>query len=78
MVNAAFRFEYVDLNAGTFTTNVNTRIGDENLGTAFGLSIRPRPGTVIRANYRYHWIKDALNNPTIRQAGFQFGVASYF
>ena len=79
VLNLAFRFEYADLNAGQFTTNVETSpIQDENLGLALGVGFRPRPGTVIRANYRYHWVQDALGNPAARVAGIQFGVASYF
>jgi len=44
----------------------------------FGLNFRPVPNTVIKANYRRHWTVDAIGNPTIHTAGFQFGFASYF
>lgn len=76
--NVALRVEYVDYNVGSFSTNIGNSIGDENKGVALGLGFRPRPGTVIRANYRYHLITDLLGNPDIHRAGFQFGVASYF
>lgn len=78
VLNAALRLEYADLNRGDFTTNTTSKKGDENLGMAFGLSLRPRPGTVLRVNYRYHFVTDVLNNPAARVAGFQVGVASYF
>lgn len=78
VLNAAVRFEYADYNKGNLTTNVNTNIADDNMGIAFALGFRPRPGTVIRFNYRRHFINDHLGNPTINLAGFQFGFASYF
>lgn len=78
VLNVALRVEYVDYNVGSFSTNIGNSIGDENKGLALGLGFRPRPGTVIRANYRYHLITDLLGNPDIHRAGFQFGVASYF
>lgn len=78
IVNAALRLEYADFNAQNFSTNINSTIGDENKGLAVGLSLRPRKGTVIRANYRYNWVQDNLGNPQAKVAGFQFGVASYF
>ena len=77
-VNAALRVEYADFNAQNFTTNIDSSIGDENKGLAFGLSLRPGKGTVIRANYKYNWIQDNLGNEQSKAAGFQFGVASYF
>jgi hypothetical protein len=43
-----------------------------------GLSFRPSPTTVIRANYRYHWQTDLLGNLPTRTAGFQFGFSTYF
>jgi len=78
VVNLSVRGEYADLNGGAFTTNISESAGEINRGLAVGVSLRPRAGTVIRANYRYHWVTDVLNNPVIRIAGFQFGVASYF
>lgn len=78
VVNAALRLEYADFNAQNFSTNLSSNIGDENKGLAIGISLRPRKGTVIRANYRYNWVQDNLGNPQAKVAGFQFGVASYF
>lgn len=78
VINASLRLEYADLNTGEFVTNSNERIGDENKGIVFGLGWRPVSGTIIRFNYRYHWITDNLGNPPTRLAGFQFGFASYY
>jgi len=78
VINAGLRFERIDYNVGKFKTNITTNIGDENTAIAFSLSLRPNASTIIRANYRYHWIQDNLGNPTARKAGFQFGIASYF
>ena len=78
MINAALRIESADFNQGAFSTNIDTEIGDEVKGFAVGLSFHPKPGTLIRANYRYHLVTDVLGNPAARLAGFQFGLASYF
>lgn len=77
-INSILRLEYADFNTGNFTTNIEAPIGDEHTGIAFGLGFRPKPGTVIRANYRYEWLADNLGNPSAHRAGFQFGFASYF
>ena len=74
---ANLRAEFIDYNAGTFTES-GTGIGDEIRALVAGVSIRPGASTVIKINYRYHWIQDVLTNPTIRAANIQFGVASYF
>jgi len=75
--NTIFRFEYVDFNTGTFAVTGQS-IGDEITAIVFGVSFRPVGNTVIKANYRRHWSVDAIGNPTINTAGFQFGFASYF
>jgi len=54
------------------------KIFDEVSGLAFALSYRLSQNTVIRSNYRYQWTRDALGNPAVKSAGFQFGIASYF
>lgn len=77
IVNASLRAERADYNIGTFTLT-DTRIGDEVTALAAGLSLRPVAGTIIRANYRYHWIYDILGNPSARLGGIQVGIASYF
>jgi len=76
-INSIFRFEYVDFNTGTFAVTGQS-IGDEITALVFAISFRPVSNTVIKANYRRHWTVDAIGNPTIHTAGFQFGFASYF
>lgn len=77
VVNLALRVEHVDFNVGTFSLT-GREIGDEVTVLAPGISFRPVPGTVFRANYRRHWIRDLLGNATVHRAGFQFGLATYF
>ncbi len=75
--NALLRLEYVDFNIGNFSST-GQNIGDDITAIATGISIRPHPSTVIKINYRHEWIKDVLDNPTVKRAGFQVGFASYF
>ncbi len=77
VVNAAIRAERIDYNVGNFSST-GEKIYDEVNALALALSFRPSAGTVLRANYRYHWIRDLPGNPAIRSAGFQFGIATYF
>lgn len=77
VINASLRLEQVDYNTGTFAST-GKEIFDDVKAVALALSFRPTADTVLRANYRYHWIRDALGNPTILSAGFQFGLATYF
>jgi hypothetical protein len=74
---AGLRVEHVDFNAGTFAST-GLSIGDEVTAVVPGVSFRPTPGTVFRANYRYHWTKDFVGNDPARMAGFQLGLATYF
>lgn len=76
-INAGVRLERIDYNVGDFAAT-GANIGDEVDALAVSLSFRPNASTVIRANYRHHWITDILENPTVKSAGFQFGIASYF
>ncbi|MEQ1854866.1 MAG: hypothetical protein ABL963_00250 [Longimicrobiales bacterium] len=76
-VAASLRIEYVDYNVGTFASTGES-IRDEVTAIVPGISLRPTPGTVVRANYRYHWTRDFAGNPTNRKAGFQLGFATYF
>jgi len=76
-INLAFRTEYADYNIGTFT-ETGGNIYDHIFAIVPGISFRPSPQTVIRANYRYHWERDLLGNPAARTAGFQLGFSSYF
>lgn len=73
----AVRIEHVDYNQGSFASTGRS-IGDEVTAVVPGVSFRPTPGTVFRANYRYHWIRDFVGNPRSRRAGFQLGFATYF
>jgi hypothetical protein len=77
VVAASLRLEAVDYNIGTFASTGDA-IGDDVTALVPGISFRPTPGTVFRANYRYHWIRDFAGNPTNRMAGFQLGLATYF
>jgi hypothetical protein len=77
IVAAALRLERVDYNEGTFAST-GEPIGDEVTAIVGGLSFRPTPGTVFRANYRFHWSKDFVGNDPARMAGFQLGFATYF
>ncbi|MHC4149666.1 MAG: hypothetical protein ACYSR5_09305 [Planctomycetota bacterium] len=76
-VNANLRLERIDYNQGEFSST-QKNIYDEVNAVVFGLSFRPNSNTVYRANYRRHWVRDILGNPTIHIGGFQFGVATYF
>ena len=76
-LSAALRLEHVDYNIGTFAST-DLSIGDEVTAVVPGVSFRPTPGTVFRANYRYHWTKDFVGNDPARMAGFQLGFATYF
>jgi hypothetical protein len=71
------RVERVDYNVGTFAST-GASIGDEVTALVPGLAFRPTPGTVFRANYRYHWTRDFVGNDPARTAGFQLGFATYF
>lgn len=77
ILNLGLRGEIVDYNLGEFSSTGNN-IYDEVNALAISIGFRPTQNTVIRSNYRYHWIKDALGNPTVHSAGFQFGIATYF
>jgi hypothetical protein len=73
----SLRLERVDYNVGTFAST-DQAIRDDVTALALGASFRPTPGTVFRANYRFHWTRDFAGNPTNRMAGFQLGFATYF
>jgi hypothetical protein len=77
VVNAALRLEYVDWNVGKFN-ETGTTISEDFVSIIPGLSWRPHPLTVVRANYRYNWQTDIFGNPPSKTAGFQFGFSSYF
>jgi len=77
VVAVSLRLERIDYNVGTFVSTGDP-IRDDVTAIVPGISLRPTPGTVFRANYRYHWIRDFAGNPTNRLAGFQVGLATYF
>jgi hypothetical protein len=77
VLSAALRVEKVDYNAGSFSSTGES-IYDDVIAVVPGISFRPTAGTVFRANYRYHWTRDFPGNPTVRKAGFQVGLATYF
>lgn len=77
IVNINFRGEYIDYNKDTFK-DTGSLIYDNVTAIVPGISIRPSSNTVLRMNYRHHWERDILGNPTVRTARFQFGLATYF
>ena len=77
VVSAGLRLEHIDYNTGTFDST-GRKIFDEVSAIVLTASFRPTEGTVFRANYRYHWTRDFVGNPTIRTAGYQLGFATYF
>jgi hypothetical protein len=77
VINANFRFEYVDWNIGKFR-ETGTNIREDVVSMMPGLSWRPFSQTVIRLNYRYKWQTDILGNPPAKTSGFQIGFSSYF
>jgi hypothetical protein len=77
VVAVGVRLERVDYNRGTFASTGDA-IRDDVTTVVPGVTFRPTPSTVFRVNYRYHWIRDFVGNPTARLAGFQLGFATYF
>ncbi|MBN8670819.1 MAG: hypothetical protein ACK4EY_12520 [Flavipsychrobacter sp.] len=77
VINAAFRFEYVDYNVGRFN-ETGDNISDHYYAIVPAISWRPSPQTVLRFNYRYSWKSDLLGNPLSKTAGIQVGFSSYF
>jgi len=76
-VSLVGRIERVDFNVGRFSSTDLPR-GDEIDAVTVGVSFRPVPGTVFRANYRNTWTRDLQGNPRVRAAGWQLGIATYF
>jgi hypothetical protein len=77
VINLAVRLERVDYNVGEFA-ETGKNIYDDINGLSFAISFRPAPVTVFKVNYIHFWSRDALGNPTVKTAGFQFGLATYF
>lgn len=76
-LNLAFRTEYTDYNVGTFN-ETNENMYDDVVAITPGISFRPSPQTVFRANYRYIWERDIFGNDPSKTAGIQFGFSTYF
>lgn len=76
-VNLATRLEYVDWNAGKFSST-GGNIAQDLWSIVAAISFRPTSQTVLRLNYRFMEQKDILGNPPAQTAGFQFGVSTYF
>lgn len=76
-LNANLRLEAVDYNMGKFDAT-GDKIYDEVKAVVAGVSFRPSSGAVLKANYRWHWTRDALGNAPFLQGMFQVGIASYF
>lgn len=76
-MNLSCRVEYVDWNVGTFK-ETDSNIYDDCWAVTPGLSIRPTPQTVIRANFKYNVQQDLLGNPPAATGGIQLGISSYF
>jgi hypothetical protein len=77
VVNVGVRLEHVDYNVGRFRST-GRRIYDEVTAVVPAVSFRPVPGTVFRVNYRRHWTRDLVGNPTVVLGGFELGLATYF
>jgi hypothetical protein len=77
VINLALRLEYTDWNVGEFT-ETGGNIAEDEWWVVPGISYRPTPQTVIRANYRYGRRQDILGNPPANTGGIQVGISSYF
>jgi len=80
-LNIAVRGEYVDWNAGTFSST-GTRMYNDLWQVTPAISFRPSPQTVLRFNY-HHGVRRDITGNTIGASlgptgGFSFGVATYF
>lgn len=76
-VNLSCRIEYVDWNVGSLK-ETGGNIYDDLWAVTPGLSIRPTPQTVIRANFKYSVQQGLLGNPPATTGGIQIGISSYF
>jgi len=77
VLNVALRVERIDYNVGTFSSTGDD-IRDDVIALVPAVSFRPSSGTVFRINYRRHWTRDFVGNPTNRLGGWQLGFATYF
>jgi hypothetical protein len=77
VLNLSCRLEYVDWNAGKFTST-GGNIAEDLWSIMPSVSFRPTAQTVLRLNYRHQQQKDLLGNPPAKTGGFSFGVSTYF
>ena len=76
-LNLACRLEYVDWNAGKFSST-GGNISEDIWSIMPAISFRPTTQTVLRLNYRHQQQKDILGNPPAKTGGFSFGISTYF
>lgn len=76
-LNLACRLEYVDWNAGKFSST-GGNISEDTWSIMPAISFRPTAQTVLRLNYRHQQQKDILGNPPAKTGGFSFGISTYF
>lgn len=76
-MRVGFRIEHIDYNKGTFAST-GLDIRDDVIAWVPMASFRPTSGTVLRVNYRRHWSRDFVGNPTTGLGGLQIGLATYF
>ncbi len=77
VLNAVLRLEAADFNVGSFQST-GDHIFDQIYAVVSGISFRPSPDTVFRANYRRHWYRDFVGNDAVHTGGIQVGFATYF
>lgn len=80
ILNVNLRLEAVDYFIGDFEIT-GASAGQEVYVVVPGISFRPSPNTVFKANYRRSWNYDLVGNNNrigFNVAGFQFGFATYF
>ncbi|MFQ5627159.1 MAG: hypothetical protein ACE5I1_00245 [bacterium] len=70
------RYDYIDLNAGTFA-KTGGNIGDSTHRLTAGFAFRPTSDTAIRLSYWRLWEYDVFDN-LANSMNIQFGVATYF
>jgi hypothetical protein len=70
------RYDYIDLNVGSFD-KTSQNIGDATRRLTAGFAFRPTSDTSIRLSYWRQWDYDRFNNLG-HSMNVQFGVATYF
>lgn len=75
-LTGGLRADYIDLNAGRFSTSGDV-IYDDRLSLTVSLAGRTSASTVVKLNYSHDWVRDILGNPS-QASAIRAGVASYF